>query len=81
MKFRVPFGTARVRRSNYEASSATSSSQGVSPFPAFFAARSYRAFRSGVTRQLIRSVRGFSTGGLPLGRFLGCFMGQLCTHK
>jgi hypothetical protein len=38
------------------------------------AARSYRAFLSGVTRISKRSLSGFSMGGLPLGRFLGCSM-------
>jgi hypothetical protein len=36
--------------------------------PARVAAASYRAFLSGVTRSAIRSVSGFSMGGLPLGR-------------
>lgn len=38
------------------------------------AARSYLAFLSGVTRTSKRSVSGFSMGGRPLGRFLGCSM-------
>ena len=37
-------------------------------FPARSAAASYLAFRSGLTRRAIRSVSGFSMGGLPLGR-------------
>lgn len=63
------------------ASSARSSSQPVRVFFAPLAARLYRSWRSGVTRQLILAVRGLSTGGLPLGRLGGFFMGALCTHK
>ena len=35
----------------------------------FAAARSYRAFRSGLTRKWMRSVSPLSMWGLPLGRF------------
>ena len=60
--------------------SRTALAQADTGLPARFAAASYAAFRSGLTRNPIQAVSPLSMGGLPTGRF-GLSMAELCINK